>query len=79
MAEPGATREPHVYRVGELLAGLRALLEERVGRLWVVGEISNLHRARSGHMYFLVHRMEFFNQDGEAVSIVDWRMIQKSS
>jgi len=28
------------------------LLEERVGRLWVAGEISNLHRAGSGHVYF---------------------------
>ena len=39
-------------RVGDLLAGLRGLLEERVGRLWVAGEISNLHRAGSGHLYF---------------------------
>jgi exodeoxyribonuclease VII large subunit len=43
---------PHVYGVGDLLAGVRALLEERVGRLWVAGEISNLHRAGSGHVYF---------------------------
>ena len=34
---------------------------------------------RSGHMTFIVHRMEFSNQDGELVSVVDWRMIQKSS
>lgn len=33
---------------------------------------------RSGHMTFIVHRMEFSNQDGELVSIVDWRMLQKS-
>ncbi len=43
---------PHVYSVGEVLAGLRGLLEDRVGRLWVVGQISQLHRARSGHVYF---------------------------
>jgi len=43
---------PHVYTVAELLLGLRSLLEERVGRVWVVGELSNLHRARSGHLYF---------------------------
>jgi exodeoxyribonuclease VII large subunit len=41
-----------VYTVGALLGGLRALLEERVGRVWVVGELSNLHRAGSGHLYF---------------------------
>jgi exodeoxyribonuclease VII large subunit len=53
----GATTEaegagPRIYSIGEVLAGLRMLLEERVGRVWVVGELSNLHRARSGHLYF---------------------------
>jgi exodeoxyribonuclease VII large subunit len=51
MSEPEGA-EPRIYSVGELLAGLRMLLEERVGRVWVVGELSNLHRARSGHLYF---------------------------
>ncbi|HEY8156760.1 MAG TPA: exodeoxyribonuclease VII large subunit [Myxococcota bacterium] len=53
-SEPGAAAAgpPHVYGVGDLLAGLRGLLEERVGRVWVAGEISNLHRAGSGHVYF---------------------------
>jgi len=46
------TPPPHIYGVGDLLAGVRGLLEERVGRLWVAGEISNLHRAGSGHIYF---------------------------
>jgi exodeoxyribonuclease VII large subunit len=41
-----------VYTVSELLGGLRRLLEERVGRLWVVGELSDVHIARSGHIYF---------------------------
>jgi exodeoxyribonuclease VII large subunit len=38
--------------VGELAAGLRRLLEDRVGRLWVVGQIADLSRPRSGHLYF---------------------------
>ena len=33
---------------------------------------------RSGTMLFIVHRMEFSNQRGEPVSIVDWRMVQRS-
>jgi exodeoxyribonuclease VII large subunit len=41
-----------IYGVSELLGGLSGLLEDRVGRVWVVGEISNLHRAGSGHCYF---------------------------
>ena len=40
----GAPRD-RVLSVGELLAGLRGLLEQRVGRQWVTGEVSNLHRA----------------------------------
>jgi acyl dehydratase len=32
---------------------------------------------RSGSMIFLVHRMEFSNQRGELVAIVDWRFLQQ--
>jgi exodeoxyribonuclease VII large subunit len=38
--------------VSDLVSGVRGLLEDRVGRVWVVGEISNLRRAGSGHAYF---------------------------
>jgi exodeoxyribonuclease VII large subunit len=50
-AGPIGEVERTLLGVGELVAGLKALLEQ-VGRVWVVGEISNLHRARSGHCYF---------------------------
>jgi exodeoxyribonuclease VII large subunit len=50
--EPRAVRERPTLTVGELIAGLKGLLEQRVGRVLVVGEISNLHEARSGHAYF---------------------------
>jgi exodeoxyribonuclease VII large subunit len=46
---PSARR---VYSVGALLAGINGLLQDRVGRVWVQGEVSNLHRASSGHCYF---------------------------
>ena len=32
---------------------------------------------RSGGMMFVVHRMEFTNQDDVQVAIVDWKMIRK--
>jgi exodeoxyribonuclease VII large subunit len=41
-----------VLRVGELAGALAQLLEEAVGRVWIVGEVSNLRRAASGHCYF---------------------------
>ena len=47
-----AAEGPPIYTVSEVLAGVRGLLEERVGRLWVVGEVTDLRRARSGHSYF---------------------------
>jgi exodeoxyribonuclease VII large subunit len=51
MVEP-VESGPQVIGVGELLAELRSHLEERIGRLWVVGEVSNLRRPGSGHVYF---------------------------
>ena len=49
MSEPDDRK---ILGVGQLLAGLNGLLEQRVGRIWVVGQISNLHQAASGHAYF---------------------------
>ena len=46
------TPKRRVYRVGQLLAGINGLLQDRVGRIFVQGEVSNLHRASSGHAYF---------------------------
>ncbi len=52
MASSEDQLERPILGVGQLVAGLQRLLEEQVGRVWVVGEISNLHSARSGHHYF---------------------------
>jgi exodeoxyribonuclease VII large subunit len=43
---------PRIHRVGEVLDGLNRMLEDRVGRLWVVGEVKDLRRPASGHAYF---------------------------
>lgn len=32
---------------------------------------------RSGSMLFIVHRMNFYNQDGDHLSQVDWRLVQR--
>lgn len=49
---PDSKSTRRVYPVGSLLAGINGLLQDRVGRVWVQGEISNFHRASSGHCYF---------------------------
>ncbi len=38
--------------VSQLNRQVKALLEQGVGRIWVEGEISNLARPASGHLYF---------------------------
>lgn len=49
-AAGGETRT--VYSVSELNFEARALLEDNFAQVWVEGEISNLARPRSGHIYF---------------------------
>jgi exodeoxyribonuclease VII large subunit len=54
-AAPAAAKappEPAVLTVGSLTRRIRELLENGVGQVWVEGEISNLRRQPSGHMYF---------------------------
>jgi exodeoxyribonuclease VII large subunit len=41
-----------VFRVAELNLAIKQLLENNVPLLWVRGEISNLVKAASGHLYF---------------------------
>jgi exodeoxyribonuclease VII large subunit len=43
---------PRVYSVGEVLGGVNRMFQDRVGRLWIVGEIKDLRRPASGHAYF---------------------------
>lgn len=60
---------PRVWAVSELNRYLREILESdyRLQDLWVAGEISNLSRPASGHMYFTL-------KDGEAsLRCVMWR------
>ena len=49
-AAPPAARD--VYSVSRLNLEARTLLEESFATLWVEGELSNLARPRSGHIYF---------------------------
>jgi exodeoxyribonuclease VII large subunit len=49
---PRSLPERRIFTIAELLAGVRSLLQEGMGRLWVAGEVSNLRHASSGHFYF---------------------------
>ncbi len=42
----------HVFTVSELNSTARTMLEQHVGTVWVQGEVTDLSRAPSGHVYF---------------------------
>ena len=47
-----STDRRKIYRVGELTRRIKAVLEDEIGSVWIEGEISNLRRPVSGHLYF---------------------------
>ena len=51
-ARPGQPETRDIYTVSRLNREVRALLEGSFPMLWVEGEISNLARPSSGHIYF---------------------------
>ncbi|MCD6141565.1 exodeoxyribonuclease VII large subunit [Candidatus Bipolaricaulota bacterium] len=44
--------DERIYKVSELNRAAKRLLEEGIGAIWLRGEVSNLRRAASGHLYF---------------------------
>lgn len=46
------TDSPNIYTVSHLNASVRALLETKMGLVWLVGELSNISQPSSGHWYF---------------------------
>ncbi|MEE3328342.1 MAG: exodeoxyribonuclease VII large subunit [Myxococcota bacterium] len=70
---PSSPKHRRVHAVSDLIRGLNGLLEDRVGRIWVMGEISGLSRPSSGHLYFSLGdadariRAAFFRQAASRV------------
>ncbi|TWT54095.1 Exodeoxyribonuclease 7 large subunit [Rubripirellula amarantea] len=56
MMHPGydnpETESPHSVSVSELTGHIKAILEGTFPSVWIAGEISDLVKARSGHLYF---------------------------
>lgn len=59
--------EPRILSIGELTAHIKDLLESSFSAVWVAGEISNLSRPRSGHIYLTL------KDDQAQLSAVLWR------
>ncbi len=47
-----------VYRVAELTRLIRMVLEDEIGEVWLEGELSNVRRPASGHLYFTIKDAE---------------------
>jgi exodeoxyribonuclease VII large subunit len=47
---PGSRDRP--LRVSQLVRGANHVLEQRIGTIWVEGEVESVSRASSGHVYF---------------------------
>jgi len=47
-----AASVPHIFRVGEITRALKDVVEGQFPFVWVQGQVSNLSRPASGHVYF---------------------------
>ena len=61
------TDQPHAVSVSELTGHIKAILEGTFPSIWVAGEISDLSRPRSGHLYFTL------KDDSAQIRGVIWR------
>ncbi len=57
----------HIFTISEITRQIKLSLESGFSRVTVMGEISNLNRHSSGHMYFTL------KDEGAALSAVLWR------
>ncbi len=44
--------EKHIYSVSEITQAIKGLLEDKIGEVWLEGEISNFSVGPNGHFYF---------------------------
>ncbi len=51
-------QDKHIYSVSELTQNIKFILEEAFSGIWVEGEVSNLTKHQSGHMYFSIKDKE---------------------
>ncbi len=52
MSAPVPQDQRKIYRVSEITRLIKVALENEFGSLWVEGEVSNLRKPASGHLYF---------------------------
>ena len=53
-----ASETRKIYRVSELTRLIKVAIENEFGNVWIEGEVSNLRRPTSGHLYFTLKDAE---------------------
>ena len=61
------TDERRIFSVSALTKLVRGAIEDRFGHVWVGGEVSNLRRPASGHVYLTL------KDENAQLSAVMWR------
>ena len=67
----GAYGQPRILTVTQLAAGVRGLLDEGVGLVWVAGELSGVRRSAARHLYCTLK-----DQQSQLAAVVFWRVAQ---
>jgi exodeoxyribonuclease VII large subunit len=67
MPRPKTTDDRRIFSVSELTLSIKSALEERFHSIWVSGEISDLSRPHSGHIYFTL------KDDSSQIKGIVWR------
>src|SRR5262249_57745424 len=62
---------PRIFTVTELAAGVRGVLDEFVGPVWVAGELSGVRKSAARHLYCTLK-----DQQSQLAAVVFWRVVQ---
>jgi exodeoxyribonuclease VII large subunit len=67
----GAHGRPRLLTVTQLATGIRDLLDEGVGWVWVAGELSSVRRSATRHLYFTLK-----DEGSQLAAVMFWRAAQ---
>jgi len=70
-ARCSAGSQPRIFTVTELAAGVRGVLDEFVGPVWVAGELSGVRKSAARHLYCTLK-----DQQSQLAAVVFWRVAQ---
>jgi exodeoxyribonuclease VII large subunit len=70
-ARDPAHTQPRIFTVTELALGVRGVLDEVVGAVWVAGELSGIRKSAARHVYFTLK-----DRQSQLAAVMFWRVGQ---